>query len=63
MTDLIDAGCDREERDRDAAIAAARSGEWLPFTGCCYNCDASVPDGHRFCDADCRDDWEKRNHA
>jgi len=63
MTDIIDAGCDREERDREAAIAQARRIDWLPFVGACHNCDAAVPNGHRFCDADCRDDWEKRTNA
>ena len=31
--------------------------------GCCYNCDALVPDGHRFCDTDCRDDWQRRHEV
>ena len=27
--------------------------------GDCHNCGASVPDGWRFCDSDCRDDYER----
>lgn len=29
-------------------------------TGTCLNCGAFVTDGARWCDADCRDDWERR---
>lgn len=47
-----------------SAIARARSlAAALPFVGCCYNCDALVPDGHRFCDTDCRDDWQRRHEV
>lgn len=30
--------------------------------GYCLWCEAPLPAGRRFCDADCRDDWE-RDHA
>lgn len=63
VTDIIDLGSDREQRDREAAIAAARSFDWLPAAGSCHNCDAAPPPGLRFCDADCRDDWERRSHG
>ncbi len=33
----------------------------LPPTGFCYNCDEPLVDGRKFCDNDCRDDWELRN--
>ncbi len=62
MTDIIDAGCDREEKDRDLAMAIARS--WVdptPPRGCCYNCDEPVAGDSRFCDADCQQDWQRRN--
>lgn len=60
--DIIDAACDREDKDRALAVALAReAGELLPATGECHNCGASVAEGHRFCDVDCRDDWQKRN--
>lgn len=26
----------------------------------CLNCDEPVPPGRRWCDAGCRDDWERR---
>jgi len=61
MTDIIDKGCEREQQDRDLAIAAARSSiaqRILPM-GCCYNCEAVI-DAGLFCDGDCRDDYERR---
>lgn len=60
MTDLYDQATEREETERARAIERARTATALPFVGACYNCDAAVPAGHRFCDVDCRNDWEKR---
>ena len=33
----------------------------LPPTGFCYNCDEPLPNERKFCDSDCRDDWQARN--
>jgi len=62
MTDDIDraqardlqyqADCERERRYR-----AARPG--LPYTGNCHYCGAITGGGRRFCDADCRDAWDR----
>lgn len=52
----------REEMDRNIAIMAA-SRPSLPATGDCHNCQASVPTGHKFCDADCRDDYQRRQRC
>jgi hypothetical protein len=61
MTDIYDQATEREERDREMAIAAAkRSAPALPYVGRCHNCDASLPESMRFCDADCCRDFEKR---
>lgn len=60
MSDVIDMGSEREQKDRALAIELARSAKSLPITGYCYNCDESLPEGLRFCDADCRDDYQKR---
>jgi hypothetical protein len=30
--------------------------------GVCLNCSAPVPDGQRWCDGDCRDDWQARRN-
>ena len=33
----------------------------LPATGYCLACGAPLPDDRRWCDATCRDDWQKTN--
>ena len=43
-----------ESEHREAALAAV---------GVCHNCESSVPPGARFCDRDCRDDYERRRRA
>lgn len=30
-------------------------------TGRCLYCDEPLPDGHRWCNAECRDDWQREN--
>lgn len=60
MADDIDRAQDREMLDRVLAIQAAAVPA-LTAVGVCHNCDASVPPGAKFCDIDCRDDWQKRN--
>lgn len=56
--DDIDRAQAQEEMAREFAIANAK-GSTLLATGECHNCGASVPDGHRFCDVDCRDDYQR----
>lgn len=65
MAGPIDMACEVEQRDRDAAIAAALSAAVpvLPACGVCYNCEASVPAAVRFCDADCLADWQARKNS
>jgi hypothetical protein len=41
---------------------AARKPAAPPATGFCLNCAEPLPGGRRWCDADCRDDWEA-HHA
>lgn len=62
MPDIADLAAEREQIDTARAIAAARtpaSTEPRPC-GLCHNCEAPLPDGAAFCDADCRDDWQLR---
>ncbi|HFW4798944.1 TPA: hypothetical protein ACIBS5_004429 [Salmonella enterica subsp. diarizonae serovar 60-67:z35:-] len=47
------------ERIRTEAAISGRERHTLPVTGHCYNCDEHISAG-LFCDADCRDDYEKR---
>jgi len=61
--DDIDRACEREEKDRAIALAAARRTPCLPDTGRCHYCDASVPPGAHFCDVDCRTDFEREQAA
>lgn len=63
MADDIDRAQEREQIDRERAIAAARSRPAMLPCGQCYNCQGSVPDGSLFCDVDCRDDWTVRRNA
>lgn len=59
MTDVFDQATEREEKDRESAIAAQRrKAAVLPYIGCCYFCRESLPEPKRFCDADCRDGYE-----
>lgn len=64
MTDIIDMANDLADQLTSAYVAHERKqNPRLPFIGQCYNCDAPTPHGHNFCDADCRDDWQKRQTA
>lgn len=56
--DDLDRAQQREEQDRERALAAARSAPLLPATGNCHWCDASVPGESHFCDSDCRDMYD-----
>lgn len=60
--DPVDRASVEEQRILEQAIELARhkTSVVLPFIGQCYNCDEPLVPGHRFCDAECRDDHEKR---
>jgi predicted nucleic acid-binding Zn ribbon protein len=61
--DDLDRAQQREEQDRERALAAARSATLLPATGHCHYCGASVPGAAHFCDSDCRSDYEREQAA
>ena len=64
MSDLIDCACEREQHDRDLCLAAAlKQQHTLPYIGQCYNCEATLPEGVRFCDCDCRNDYTNRKRC
>ena len=64
MSDIIDQANDLADQLTTAYIAHERQqNQRLTHTGQCYNCDAPTPQGRNFCDADCRDDWQKRQAA
>ncbi|WP_274585342.1 hypothetical protein V9W64_10550 [Neisseria leonii] len=61
MTDELDLASEREELMRQSALyrqskAAVREAE---PTGSCLYCEEPLSDGLRWCNADCRDDWER----
>jgi hypothetical protein len=57
--DAFDRASENETRERDASIARHRVYQPLPDIGACYNCGEELRVGQRFCDADCRNDYEK----
>lgn len=59
MTDQVDQAQEFEAMHRDIAMRERRSSS-LQYTGSCYNCGDITGGGRRFCDADCRDDYAKR---
>lgn len=61
MTDVFDQATEREEKDR-ALCLQVRMPEGPKPTGYCLNCGPDVPleAGLRWCDTNCRDDWQLR---
>lgn len=60
--DESDMATEQEMMSTELAIRLALSkNNPLPDMGFCYNCDTKLAPGLRFCDAECRDDWELRN--
>lgn len=56
--DLTDAHLEREMQARLAWLR--RPQQALPYSGQCYWCGEKVHAPKRWCDADCRDDWERQ---
>ena len=61
MSDEIDIASVQEEAYRAAALNRRYAS--LPSVGQCYSCGEPVEGRLRFCDTDCRDDWEKDEAA
>ena len=58
MTDEIDRAADEAERYLSEALRQ-RKPEAPGPTGRCLFCDEIVGDTQRFCDAECRDMWDR----
>lgn len=58
MTD-DDRATQQEELAREACLKLRRP-EGPAATGYCLNCGEQLEHNHRWCDADCRRDWEAR---
>jgi len=62
--DVFDQATVQEEKAREMALKLARDKQpQLTSCGVCHNCAEPVNSGLLFCDANCRDDWQKRNPA
>lgn len=59
MSDIIDTANDYAEVLTEAA-RQYRKPEGPKATGFCLNCEEVVAEGKRWCDAQCRDDYERR---
>lgn len=59
--DSMDRAAVESERLLEEQLRVARSTQptALPCIGECHNCGEGLEPGHRFCDSDCRDDFEK----
>jgi hypothetical protein len=68
MSDSVDEANDLQDLLTTMAVEAQRklaqqhSKTLQACTGACLNCEEKL-DGGRFCDSDCRDDFEKRLNA
>jgi hypothetical protein len=63
--DVDDKATELEELERASALALQqKAAAALRFPdGVCANCQAVLPPSLHFCDADCRDDYERRKAA
>ena len=57
--DLSDLASQHEQMFLDAALTKRKPLGPTPC-GHCFNCEAPLPPADRWCDADCRADWEQR---
>lgn len=62
LPDKNDQATEQEALRRDAALAQ-RKPEGPPPTGECLICGAPLKDGRRWCNAHCRDDWQREQDA
>lgn len=64
MADQFDLASDIEALYTETAIAeqqAKAAKLSVQATGCCLFCDEPLEDGRRWCNSDCRDDWQLEN--
>jgi len=63
MSDIADRAEWRIAKDLQAALQHARKVEILDSDGHCSFCDEPVPYPRRFCNVDCRDDYDTEQVA
>lgn len=59
MADEADTAGEKTELFLRAALSNKKNEGPVPC-GYCYNCGETLTGDARFCDTDCRDDWERR---
>ena len=61
-SDILDIAQENDQTMRDRALAYIQSKVVpIPKSKVCLNCRQKTKNGSRWCDNDCRDDWQKFN--
>ncbi len=64
MPDDFDRAAEHEQLQRTLSLAQTLTRPAGPLaTGRCLFCETTVAEGLRWCDADCRDGWQKERDA
>lgn len=63
MSDHADLSDARIEQAVTEGVRKVRAAARMQSCGRCYFCEEQVPDARLFCDADCRDDYEREEAA
>jgi len=61
MADMIDDAQQATELNLKQALYRRRAVPNLTATGFCFYCDEPVELPRRWCDAECRDEWQREN--
>lgn len=61
--DPNDRASELEELARQSALVVSRRAEAPKATGCCLYCGERLPMPQRWCDADCRGDYDEEQDA
>ena len=61
VADEIDIANERAQLDLDNAIKANSAHHEFKANGFCYNCGDRVLFAAKFCDVNCRNDWQARH--
>jgi hypothetical protein len=57
---MDDADITQERQEKEEELMRRRPRPLIEATGVCLNCEAPLAEGRRWCNADCRDDWERQ---
>lgn len=59
MPDIADITTERDEREREARMAACKKPTGPVANGSCHYCGERIPEPMRWCDGVCRDAWQQ----